>query len=194
MLEAIAALAAELGRGPTNHELAARMGRRPSNVSKAVYTARAQGLIVPHLPERRARERTPIRLTAGARIALGLPVICYLAWPLPAPTSPAPSHYAAWQAGMELARIALIQVPGAVPVSPYLVRHGAADRAKLDAAAIALAAMSDAVIVYRDGLLIGRRDVDAARLNGAHIAVMGDAEIGAEDPWAAAMVADSERR
>lgn len=188
-LEAAAALAVELGRAPSAGEVGTRIGMVSSRISAVIAAARRAGLVTPHHPGRRTFERTPVRLTARARLELGLPIVVYLAWPLPAADAPTEAHHVAWQAGHDLARRVLIQVPGAASVSPYLARHSAADRARLDAAAPALAAMSDAAIVYRDGLLLGRRDVAAAVTNGAHVVVMDDAALDGGDPWGAARLA-----
>jgi hypothetical protein len=180
---AVAELTLEFRRPPTSGELARLLRRDDANTRRSIMCARRDGLITPPPPGRAPFARSPIRLTAGARIELGLPVVVYLAWPLPLPNSPQATHDVGRRAGADLAFRVLSDVPGAVPVSPYLAPHGTRDRPRLDAGAAALAAQCDAAIVYRDPILTGRPDVAAALAAGAHVVVIDDADLRSGDPW-----------
>lgn len=181
---AIAALTIELRRPPTQLEVRDRIGANRSNAYRWVRAGKERGLI--DVLDKRYR----LRLTPRARHELGLPLLVYIAWPLPRPDELEAAHRSACAVGEALAAWLLVAVPGATPVSPYLVAHDGAQRDRLDAAAPALAALCDAAIVSQDPLLIGRADLTAADLAGLPIAIVrGHAERGeisaGSDIWSA---------
>jgi hypothetical protein len=162
-----AQLAIDLRRAPFANEIAKAIRVDLRGTLDVLEDCRRYGLIE-ECPGRRKYAPLPVRLTVETRRKLGLPIVVYLAWPLPPPASAPEAHEAARCVGVELARWVLAAVPCVSPVSPYLAPHAAGNRATLDAAAAAHAMMCDAVLAYRDPLLIARADVSAAL--GAHIA------------------------
>lgn len=148
-------LTEELHRPPTTTEIArARQTTRESDRDAAVR-AEADG----HVVAQRRHQFLPasVRLTPAALVQLGVPMVVYLAWPVPIGRG---DHPGVREQGLELARWAT-QL-GMYPVSPYLL-HGAIDRTDSLGAAGRLAARCDGVVVCRDRLLVSRSDVDAAR-------------------------------
>lgn len=181
-----ARLAIELRRPPFANEVAKAIGIDLRGTLDVLEDCRRLGLIE-ECPGRKKYAPLPVRLTAATRRALGLPIVVYLAWPMPPPASADEAHHAARAVGVELAGWLLAAVPNVAPVSPYLAPHARGLRPQLDAAAAAHAMMCDAAIAYRDPLLLGRPDVAAAL--GAHLAVSlitpaAQLEISdGSDPW-----------
>lgn len=130
---------------------------------------------------------TLLRLTPFARMRLKLPLLVYVAWPIPRPEDPDDAHEHSRQVGLELARWVVESMPRAAPASPLLTPHRGAHQPALLAAAAELASHSDAVVIWRDLLLCGRTDVARANELLAPIALIDRetiAEISAgANPW-----------
>lgn len=148
-----------------------------SNLRRTIAALRRLELVTP-IGSFGAYERIPLRVTARGRIAMGLPLVVYLAWPLPPPGAADVAQELARAAGLELARWVLDVIPGATPISPYMAPVLARDRSVVDAAAVQLASSSDAVIVWRDPLLLGRPDVAAAMLARAETTLIDQSAQG----------------
>lgn len=168
-----------LRRPPTARELGIALGVSYGNVHKIVTDCARYGLIDPQR-QRQPHQPFQIVLTPMARIRLELPLLVYLAWPLPPPDSPDEAHEAAHAVGINLARWVAGRVQRAAPVSPYLVRHDRTLRAQLDAAAPVLALGCHAAIIYRDQLLAGRADGAAAFGAGLPTSLI---DLAAMDSW-----------
>lgn len=157
-----------LGRPPSAIEVARAHGRSPRTARDMVNCAIEDGHLV-NTP------RTSVFVPAGIRVAplalldLGLPAVVYLAWALGSDVVPG---FHDRQAGLNDRQAGLIPAGelgriGLAVVSPYLV----AERAVAEPVAMLLAQRADAVVVWRDPLLLGRADVVAARRLGIPVSV-----------------------
>lgn len=186
VVDAIARLTVDLRRAPTAADVARWCGMDKKGVMRAVAELRRLGMIewtrmaIHYKPQ-------PLRLTARCRVQLGLPIIAYIAWPLPSPSSEPDAHAGALEVGRAFANWVTCAIAGCVPVSPYLAEHDASTRPRFDAAAVSIAALADVAIVYRDPLVAGRADVVAAVNAKLPITVIDragqDAITAGADPW-----------
>ena len=185
LLESVADLTSTLRRPPGSPEVARHLGR-PS-VSELVTSCRRAGLLAPRSPLAGVWSSEPLRLTPAARLELGLPILTYVACPLPdgAPGSVESSFWVADEAF----RVASMFLPGCVPVAAL---RGLSPRdvtpevlARFLAGAAQLAAACDACVVWRSRLLTGRVDVQAALAAGAVTVLLHSADQAAGG-WQAA--------
>jgi len=181
-LRALEALAVDLRRPPCAAELARALKIDRQSVRQLAVRAARDGLVV--LGPSSASTPRGLRLTPAARIALGLPLAVYLAFPVVAIIEGAEGREASWQHGAAAANV-LTDRLGLFCTSPLLVRE-AIGRPGAMAAATAAAIALHAVLVWRDPLLVGRCDVDAARRAGVPVGLAaGPMPATARDLWVA---------
>lgn len=162
-IRAIDAVHIDLRRPPLMPEVQRALGI----TNPGVTTGR---LLVRQLVERGYLVRGPgkcttprsIRVTPMARIALGMPMTVYLAFPL-GDSDALDGRAAAHE---------LLQRYGLFCSSPLLTPGSAGRPGAMDAATASATALH-AVVVWRDPLLVGRHDVDTARRAGVPVTVAG---------------------
>lgn len=153
-------LGVELRRPPYSAEVARATQRHRSAVTSLARRAVLDGHI-----ERRVQPdaftSAGIRLTPHALIALGLPMVVYLAWPGFAP-----------QRGTEIST--WLGDRGVWASSPYMGRGTiqAGREPDLAAVAMATACRCDAVVCWTDPLLLGRPDVASAHAAGVPVSLV----------------------
>lgn len=167
-LRALEALAVELRRPPSSAELARALNIDRQSVRQLAVRAARDGLVV--LGPAVGTTPRGLRLSPAARIALGLPVVVYLAFPVSAaaPLSEE-SRDAAGRQG-RAAAAELLERYGLFCSSPLLVIEAIGRPGVMEAAAAA-AVGHHAAIAWRDPMLVGRRDLDSARRAGVPVAV-----------------------
>jgi hypothetical protein len=168
-LRALEALAVELRRPPHSIELARALGLAPHSVREMANRCARAGLVM--LGERSTTTPRGLRLTPAARIALGLPLAVYLAFPVSAAAALADEARVASGQHGQAAAAELLERYGLFCTSPLLVPEAIGRRGSMDAATATAAALH-AAIVWRDPLLVGRQDVDAARRAGVPVSVL----------------------
>lgn len=180
-LRQLEALTIQLRRPPHSLEMARAMGLDRHSVQQMAVRCALSGLVI--LDERSATTPRGLRLTPAARIALGLPLAVYLAFPVgEGPLSDSAREAAALHGQAAAAELAGRY--GLFCASPLLMpemigRPGAMD------AATATATGLHAAIAWRDPLLVGRRDLDAARRAGVPVSVVqaGPMPATADELW-----------
>lgn len=179
-LRELEALAVKLCRPPNSSELARAVGLAQHTVREMAMRCAKSGLVT--LSERSATTPRGLRLTPAARIALGLPLAVYLAFPVgEGPLSDNAREAAALHG--QSAAAELLGRYGLFCVSPMLLPEAIGWPGAMDAATATAAALH-AVIVWRDPLLVGRRDVDAARRAGVPVSVLaGPLPTTASELW-----------
>lgn len=159
-------LAGRLGRPIVPMDLADLHGVRYESMRNRVGRAVRDGYMM-RGRKPNAFASAPIRLTPKALLELDLPMLVYLAWPVDRSIDNYGIAAASW-----------IQINlGIVTVSPCFRDPTAMS------IAVVTAQRSDAVIVWRDRLLVGRADVVAGANAGAPVAVIPG--VGANAPRSA---------
>lgn len=171
-------LGRRLRRAPYPNEIASSLGTTRRVGTGRVSKALADGHIVVS-PRPSAFCARSVRVAPLAMLELGLPAVVYLAWPLPGPSAPHDHHVAALEAGRAAAGW-LADSLRVVTVSPYLIGSARLVAGTLGVAA-SIAERSDAVVVWRDPLLVGRQDVAAATAAGVPVSVL-TADLLVTDP------------
>lgn len=178
-LRTVDRLTTELRRPPCVDEVSRVVGiSRSTGQWHTNHAARAGQVL---LGSRNATSPRALRLTPATRIELGLPLVVYLAWPLPPePVEVMPAE--AWGAGCSAAEDIATDL-GLCVVSPFLVCASIGASGSMSYAA-RVSCTTDAVIIWRDALLMGRADVDAAWRAGLPVSVVsGDLPSAAADLW-----------
>jgi len=169
-IRAVDAMHTELRRPPLIPEVKRALGIK-GHGSKSGYTLVLRLVELGYLVKGPGKCTTPrpIRVTPAARMALGMPMTVYLAFPLG--DGMRAEHDDAARHG-QAAAFELLQRYGLFCSSPLLT-PGAAGRPGSMDAATATATALHAVVVWRDPLLVGRQDVDTARRAGVLVTVAG---------------------
>lgn len=167
-LRALEALTVELRRPPHSIELARVMGLEPHSIQQMAKRCALSGLVT--LGTRSATTPRGLRLTPAARIALGLPLAVYLAFPVGEGPLSDDARSAAALRG-QAAAAELMERYGLFCASPLLLPEAIGRPGAMDAATATATALH-AAIAWRDPMLVGRRDVDAARRAGVPVSVV----------------------
>lgn len=164
-LRMVEELAVALRRPPYAAEVGRALDVDRNSARQMAHRLAQDGLLV--VGPRTTCSPRPLRVSPAARVALGLPLVVYLAWSVPRSPDVMPEE--AWSSGCDIAEsLACIGVP---VVSPYLV-CGAIGLQQSESVAMCLASTSHAIVVWMDRMLLGRADVDAARRAGVPVSVV----------------------
>ncbi len=167
-LRALEALTVELRRPPHSIELAQVLGLARHSVQQMAKRCARSGLVA--LDASSATTPRGIRLTPAARIALGMPLAVYLAFPVgDGPLSDNAREVAALHG--QAAAAELLDRYGLFCASPLLLPEALGRPGAMDAATATATALH-AAIAWRDPMLVGRRDLDAARRAGVPVSVV----------------------
>lgn len=167
LLLAVVKATADLGRAPYSSEVMPLLaGSDRRSTRQRLCRLRDLGMVVfASVP--RALHPAPVRLTPAAKIALGLPIVVYGAWPIPSDDNGVAMAESS-RIGAMLAD-AMTAAVEAVVISPFL--NPTPWKAGVVAGA-QIARACDAVVVLRDRTLLGRGDVHAARVARLRCAVV----------------------
>lgn len=155
-LRTIYELGISLHRQPTTTDLARACGWQSQTARRHIRVAAAAGII--DVAPRSTNNPMAVRIAPHALVQLGVPVVAYLAWPVG-------SAERGQLIGQWVARF------GISVISPYLVSGRTSDTA-----AVSMALRADAVLVWTDPLLVGRRDVVSAASRGIPVTVIRPAD------------------
>lgn len=154
LLLAVVRATAELGRAPYSSEVMLLVNSDRRSTRRRLCSLRDIGLVT-FAAVPRALHPMSVRLTPAAKIALGLPVVVYAAWPIPLEDGERCTESVGSMMADQMTEL------GLVAISPFI---GPAEWMAGIAAGAQIAVACDAVLVLRDRTLIGRCDVHAARV------------------------------
>ena len=174
-LRAVYDLTAKYGRAPIPSEVAKKVGKSVRAARDIVTRAVSEGQLI-QCARVSAYAATGVRVAPLTLLELGLPPVVYLAWPMS-------RHDQHLKDGKDAA--GMLANLGVYAPTPYLIEMPAHQRESALPVAASLAMRVDAVVVVRDSLIAGRRDVEAAWRVGVPLSIVHDMRTikSASDLW-----------